>query len=331
MSGHYATQLRDTVAALLPHHDVYIVDWENARDVPLSKGDFGFDDYVRYVRDFITETGPETHVIAVSQSTVPVLAAVALLAAENSPDQPLSMTLMGGPIDTRAAETAVTRFAKGKPIEWFADNLIADVPENYPGAGRAVYPGFLQLLGLLAVNPEAHAKSHLDLFNHLSQGNDGKADGIRKFYDEYLAICDLTDKFYLETIEKVFLKQELAKGDMVVKGKKVNPSCIKKTALLTVEGAADDITAPGQTSAAHPLCSGLGADQHHHYLQKDAGHYDLFSGRHWREEIMPRVAGLMRKSARSQGVEYDPAPRILAPEEWDSAKTGESPKPKYKI
>ncbi len=328
MSGHYATQFRDTVAALLPNHDVYVVDWENARDVPLSKGNFGLDDYVRYVQEFIAAAGPDVNVIAVSQSTVPVLAAAALMAADQSPGQPLSMTLMCGPIDTRVAETAVTRFAKDRPLKWFADNVIATVPKGYKGAGRAVYPGFLQLMGLLSVKPEAHTKAHLDLFNHLSRGDEKKADEIRKFYDEYLSVSDLSDKFYLDTLEKVFMKHELADGKMVVNGQRVEPDKIKKTALLTVEGSADNITAPGQTIAAHRLCGGLKDSQHSHYLQKGADHYGLFNGKHWREEIMPRVAGFIRQNAEERGVKYDSMPGTIKPERWAPAAANKPSGPK---
>jgi len=321
MSGHYATQFRDTVTALLPNHDVYIVDWENARDVPLSKGSFGLDDYIGYVQDFIKAAGPETNLIAVSQSTVPVLAAVALMAAENAKNQPLSMTLMCGPVDTREAETAVTRFAKDKPLTWFSDNLISTVPKGYAGAGRSVYPGFLQLAGLLAVKPTAHIKAHMKLFNHLTRGDDKKADEIKKFYDEYLSVCDLSDKFYIDTIEKVFMKHELANGKMFVNGKKVEPEKIRKTALMTVEGTADNITAPGQTVAAHPLCSGLSADQHRHYLQKGADHYGLFSGNRWQQEIMPRFAGFIRQNAKAQGIKYAPIAYVIEPGRWIPANT----------
>ncbi|MDE2337503.1 MAG: polyhydroxyalkanoate depolymerase, partial [Alphaproteobacteria bacterium] len=236
MSGHYATQFRDTIASLLPDHDVYIMDWKNARDVPLDKGAFGFDDYVAQVEEAIAAVGPETHVLAVSQSTVPVLAAVSLLAAKKSPVQPLSMTLMGGPIDIRAAKTAVTEFVKGKTIEWFKDRLIAEVPRGYAGEGRAVYPGFLQLAALMSVNPQGHIRAYADLFNHLSEGRKEKAAEIKAFYNEYLSVCDLTEKFYLDTLAKVFLKQELADGTLKVNGEKVSPEKIKNTALMTVEG-----------------------------------------------------------------------------------------------
>jgi poly(3-hydroxybutyrate) depolymerase len=305
MSGHHATLLRDTVARLLPHHDVYITDWKDARTVPVTKGDFGFDDYVAYVQDFIKAIGPETHVLAFSQSTVPALAAVSLMAEEGAEGQPLSMTLMGGPIDTRAAETGITRLVRGKSLDWFSDNMIAEVPEKYAGAGRLVYPGFLQLFSFMAMNPGRHQQSYLDLFKHLADGDDGKAGKIKAFYNEYLAVCDLPGKFYLETIQKVFLDQELAKGTMACHGKKVNPAAITKTALMTVEGGKDDIVAPGQTAAAHGLCPGLQEDQHFHYLQKEADHYGIFGGPLWREDICPRITGFIREIAARHGLTYD--------------------------
>jgi poly(3-hydroxybutyrate) depolymerase len=313
MSGHHATLLRDTVARLLPDHDLYITDWKDARTVPLAKGDFGFDDYVAYVRDFIKTVGPNTHVLAFSQSTVPVLAAIAQMAEEGVAGQPLSMTLMGGPIDTRAAETEVTRLAQGKTLDWFAGNLIGEVPEKYAGAGRLVYPGFLQLFSFMAMNPEKHLQSHLDLFRHLADGDDGKADKIKAFYNEYLAVCDLPGQFYLETIQKVFLDHELAKGTMICRGKKVNPAVIRETALMTVEGGKDDIVAPGQTVAAHSLCSGLHKNQHFHYLQKEADHYGIFSGPLWREDVCPQVTQFIRKIAASHGLIHDKPARKSKP------------------
>lgn len=329
MSGHYATIFRDTVAALLPHHDVYIVDWENARDVPTSKGNFGLDDYVQYVQEFIKAVGPETNVIGISQSTVPVLAAVALMAAENAKEQPLSMTLMCGPVDIRAAETAFLRMARHTPLTWFAENMIVTVPKDYKGEGRAVYPGFLQLMALMSATPGAHTKAHLELFNHLSRGNEPKAGEIKKFYDEYQSVCDATDKFYLDTLERIFMKHEIATGTMVVNGKKVEPEKIKKTALLTVEGSADRLTAPGQTIAAHPLCKGLAAGQHSHHLQKGADHYGLISGKIWQEDILPRLAGFIRQSAKQRGFTYDPIPHMIIPGRWIPAKTSKplGPKP----
>lgn len=308
MSGHFATLLRDTVKQLLPHHDVYITDWKDAKEVPLSQGDFSFDDYVTYVKDFIKTVGPETHLVAVCQPTVPAIAAVARMAEEKSAFQPISMTLMGGPIDTRRAETAVSKLAESKPIEWFQENLIAQVPSNYAGAGRMVYPGFVQLSSFISMNLEKHVTSHKELYEFLSKGVTDKADKIKKFYDEYLAVSDLPGTFYIETVENVFIDQKLAKGTLTHDNHKVNPSAIQNTAMFTIEGENDDIAAPGQTTAAHDLCSGLRFDQKFNYLQKDAGHYGIFSGRHWREEIAPMVTGFIRDIAKSQGIVYDALP-----------------------
>jgi poly(3-hydroxybutyrate) depolymerase len=314
MSGHYATLLRDTVAEMLPNHDVYITDWKDARDVPLSKGDFGLDDYIDYVKDFLKKIGPGAHVMAVCQPTIATLAAVSELAAEKSPCQPLSMTLMGGPLDTRAAATEVTKLAESKPIEWFEENLIGQVPAHYKGAGRLVYPGFVQLFSFMAMNPEKHMQSHMDMFKHLTEGNWDKADKIKAFYDEYLAVCDLPGKFYLETVQKVFIDQQLAKGTLEHDGKLVKPAAIKHTALLTVEGEKDDISAPGQTTSAHKMCAGLKPDQKFHYLQPGVGHYGIFNGKGWRDEIAPRITGFIRDMGERNGITYDPASKSTLPD-----------------
>ncbi len=306
MSGHYATLLRGTVEALLPDHDVYITDWRDARHVPKSQGTFGLEDYISYVRDFVTHLGPDTNVIAVCQPTVPVLAAVSLMAAEDDPCQPATLTLMGGPVDTRAAETAVTRFALQHDLNWFRNNVITQVPPWYAGAGQDVYPGFLQLTGFMAMNPDRHINAHTDLFDHLRRGDGEKADKIKEFYDEYLAVCDLSAPFYLDTIDQVFQRQTLAKGEMTWRGRPVDPCAIRKTALLTVEGALDDIAAPGQTSAAHGLCTGLTPEKHYHHLQPGVGHYGVFNGRHWRDEISMKIKGLIRNIAAGSGITYDP-------------------------
>lgn len=314
MSGHYATLLRDTVAEMLPNHDVYITDWKDARDVPLSKGDFGLDDYIDYVKGFIEKIGPGAHVMAVCQPTVATLAAVSLLAEEKSPCQPVSMTLMGGPLDTRAAETEVTKLAESKPIEWFEENLIGQVPGHYKGAGRLVYPGFVQLFSFMAMHPEKHMQSHAEMFNHLMEGNHDKADKIKAFYDEYLAVCDLPGKFYLETVQKVFIDQQLAKGTLEHDGKLINPAAIKHTALLTIEGEKDDISAPGQTTSAHKMCAGLKPDQKFHYLQPGAGHYGIFNGKGWREDIAPRITAFIRDRAKKNGVHHDPVSKSVMPQ-----------------
>lgn len=326
MSGHYATLLRDTVKELLPNHDVYITDWKNARDVPMSEGDFGLGEYIDYVKDFIKEPGPDTHVMAVCQPTVATLAAISELAEEKSPVQPLSMTLMAGPIDVRAAETEVTKLAASKTIDWFAENLIGQVPANYEGAGRYVYPGFVQLFSFMAMNPESHVKKHIALFGDLVEGDVEKADKTKKFYDEYLAVADLPGKFYLETVEKVFIDPQLAKGTLEHNGKKVKPAAIKKTALLTIEGSEDDISAPGQTTAAHKLASGLKPSQKFHYHQEGVGHYGTFSGSGWRKGIAPRITGFIREIGKQSGLDYAPAENSAMPDKWQEKNKRNLPK-----
>ena len=295
LSGHHATLLRGTVKALLPHHDCYVTDWVDARHVPLSDGAFGFDDYVNYVIEFLRFLGPDTHVVAVCQPAVPVMAAVSLMAAADDPAQPATMTLMGGPIDTRAAATAVTRLAETRPISWFQNNVIHTVPFNYAGNGRRVYPGFIQLTGFMQMNLDRHMGAHVNLFKHLIRGDGESADATKRFYDEYRAVLDLPSEFYLETVERVFQTHLLPRGLMRVNGAPIEPGAIRKTALLTVEGELDDISAPGQTLAAHGLCDGLKPDQKYHHLQKAVGHYGIFNGRRWREEIMPVVRSWIRQ------------------------------------
>ena len=308
MSGHHATLLRDTVAQLLPAHDVYITDWKDARHVPYDEGDFGLDDYISYVKDFIKAIGPNTHVMAVCQPTVPSLAAVSRLASENSPVQPASLTLMGGPIDVSKAPTEVTELADRHSIGWFAKNMVGRVPNKYPGGGRLVLPGFLQLFSFVSMNPQRHAQSHRDLFKHAYHGEDEKADKIKDFYDEYFAVCDLPGKFYLETVERVFKERELARGIMKHDGKPVNPGDIKKTAVLTIEGERDDISPPGHTLAAHGLLTGLKDDMRFNLLQEGAGHYGIFSGSMWRKNVAPAVTGFIRKAAEKAGIKHDALP-----------------------
>lgn len=322
MSGHYATLLRGTVEALLPDHEVYITDWKDARRVPESEGPFGLEDYIEYVQEFIRELGPDTHVMAVCQPTVPVLAAISLMAAKKDKNQPLSMTLIGGPIDPRAAETEVTKFAQKHSIQWFAQNLIARVPGTYEGSGRMVYPGFLQLLGFMSMNPDRHVQSHLDLFNHLRTGDDESADKVKEFYDEYLAVCDLPAEFYLDTVRLVFQEHALPRGAMTCRGETIDPAKIQRTALFTIEGALDDISAPGQTIATHLMCKGLHPDQKFNHLQEGAGHYGIFNGRRWREQIAPRFAGFIREIASRHGISYDPPKEKTAmPERWSPVQT----------
>ncbi len=295
LSGHHATLLRGTVKALLPHHDCYVTDWVDAKQVPPSEGPFGFDDYVDYVIEFLRFLGPNTHVIAVCQPAVPVMAAVSLMAAGNDPAQPPSMTLMGGPIDTRTASTAVTKLAESHPIGWFETNVVHTVPFNYPGGGRRVYPGFLQLTGFMQMNLDRHVDAHIKLFDHLIRGDGEGADATKRFYDEYMAVLDLASEFYLETVERVFQTHLLPRGLMRVNGELIEPKAIRKTALLTVEGELDDISAPGQTLAAHMLCSGLKPNQKFNLLQKGVGHYGIFNGKRWRDEIMPVVRNWIRQ------------------------------------
>jgi len=308
LSGHHATLLRDTVKGLLPHHDVYITNWKDARDIPLGKGDFGLDDYISYVQDFIETLGPDTHVMAVCQPTVPVLAAAALMAANKSQNQPLSMTLISGPIDVRFAQTDVTKYAKEHSFKWFEDNVITKVPANYAGAGRDVYPGYLQLAGFASMNPERHWESHVKLFNNLAQGNHQEAEATKKFYDDYNAVLDMPAPYYLQTIREIFQKASLARGELIVSGQRVDPSKIKNTMLFTVECEKDDISAPGQTFAAHVLCNGLKSSGHYHYEQEDAGHYGGFSGRRYREGVLPRIEAFIREAGRHNGLRYDPLP-----------------------
>ncbi|MBV8061406.1 MAG: polyhydroxyalkanoate depolymerase [Alphaproteobacteria bacterium] len=293
MSGHYATLLRGTVEALLPEHDVYITDWVDAKMVPLSHGKFDLEDYITYVMDCIRHLGAQTHLIAVCQPAVPVMCAVALLAQMGDPAQPRSMTLMGGPIDTSRAKTVVTELADKRPIEWFQNTVIHAIPFYYPGGHRLVYPGFVQLNGFVSMNVERHVGEHMKLFRNLVKGDEESATAHRTFYDEYLAVMDVTAEFYLQTVERVFQKRDLANGTFTWNGQRVDPSAIRRTALLTVEGELDDISAPGQTIAAHDLCSGLADDMRQAHLQIGVGHYGIFNGRKWRTQILPIVHQFM--------------------------------------
>ncbi|HER27190.1 MAG TPA: polyhydroxyalkanoate depolymerase [Rhodospirillales bacterium] len=293
LSGHYATLLRGTVRAMLPDHDVFVTDWLDAREIPLSQGPFTLDDHIDMLIDFIHLLGPDVHVIAVCQPTASLLAAVALMAADDDPDQPRSMTLMGGPIDTRINPTEVNRHAEGKPLAWFEHAVISRVPLPLPGAMRRVYPGFVQLSGFMTMNLDRHMESHIGLYNHLVEGDGDSADQHRKFYDEYLAVMDLPAEFYLQTIETIFKEHALPQGRMTHRGVTVDPAQIKKTALMTVEGEKDDICGVGQTSAAHDLCSDLADDRKVRYVQKGVGHYGVFNGRRWRDEIQPRIAAFI--------------------------------------
>jgi poly(3-hydroxybutyrate) depolymerase len=296
LSGHYATLLRDTVRTMLKDHKVYITDWKNARLVPLADGEFHLDDYVNYIQAFIRylqEGYGNCHVMSVCQPTVPVLAAVSLMASRGE-TTPLSMTMMGGPIDARKSPTAVNNLATQRSHEWFENNVIYRVPDNFPGAGRRVYPGFLQHTGFVAMNPDRHASSHYDYFKDLIKGDNSSAESHRKFYDEYNAVLDMDADYYLETIETVFQEFKLVHGTWDVKNEqgqleRVRPQDITRTALLTVEGELDDISGSGQTAAAHDLCTGIPKTHQMHYEAQGAGHYGIFSGRRWRDMVHPVV------------------------------------------
>jgi poly(3-hydroxybutyrate) depolymerase len=294
MSGHHATLLRGTVESMLPDHDVYITDWIDAKMVPLSQGKFDLEDYVTYVMDFIRLLGPDVHLLAVCQPTVPVLAAVAVLAEMDDPAQPRTMTLMGGPVDTRAATTVVTELADKKSMDWFKSNAVHTIPFYYPGAHRMVYPGFLQLQGFISMNVERHVGEHMKLFRNLVRGDDESTGMHKRFYDEYLSVMDVTAEFYLQTIERVFKNHDLPKGTFTWRSQVVRPQAIQKTALLTVEGELDDISAPGQTRPALDLCSSLPDDMKRAHLQIGVGHYGVFNGRKWREGILPIVRDFIR-------------------------------------
>lgn len=289
MSGHFATLLRGTVRTMLADHDVYITDWHNPRDVPLTAGRFGFDEYVGHVIEFVRRIGPGTHLLAICQPTVAALAATALMAADGDPAQPASLTLMAGPIDCRVNPTQVNALANSKPLSWFEQNLISAVPPGFAGAFRRVYPGFVQLAAFMAMNPERHAASFEDMYYQRAKGDPARADLIRRFYDEYFATTDLTAEFYLETVEYVFQRYALPRGELRVGGRLVEPAAIHRTALLTVEGERDDICAVGQTVAAQELCSGLPAYLKTHHVQTGVGHYGVFSGRKWETQIYPIV------------------------------------------
>ena len=295
LSGHFATLLRDTVRTMLCDHEVYITDWKDARDIPFSEGPFHFDDYVAYVQEFIRLLGPDVHVISVCQPTVPVLAAVSLLAAQGDPRQPKTMTMMGGPIDTRNSPTDVNTFAKHRPISWFEQHVIQRVPTKYLGAMRRVYPGFLQWSGFVAMNPGRHVDSHRDFYQHLVAGDGESADAHKRFYDEYNAVMDLPAEYYLETVRMVFQEHALPLGTMRVAGELVEPARIRKTALFSIEGELDDISGVGQTEAAHGLCSGIPEARKKHLLATDVGHYGIFSGRKYRDVIYPQVRDFIRK------------------------------------
>lgn len=293
MSGHYATLLRGTVEAMLPHAEVYITDWADARMVPLVEGRFDLDDYIDYIIDILHALGPGTHVMGVCQPSVPVLAAVSVMEGRGDRFAPATMTLMGGPIDTRRNPTAVNLLAEEKGIDWFRDNVIMQVPWPDPGFGRSVYPGFLQLSGFMSMNLDRHIIAHKDFFLHLVKNDGDNAVKHRDFYDEYLAVMDLTAEFYLQTVETVFVRHALPKGEMKHRGEPVDPSAIRNVALFTVEGENDDISGLGQTQAAHDLCVNIPDGMRAHYMQPKVGHYGVFNGSRFRSEIVPRIVDFM--------------------------------------
>jgi poly(3-hydroxybutyrate) depolymerase len=290
MSGHYPTLLRGTVEAFLPNHDVYVTEWVDARMVPLTEGAFDLDDYIDYVISMLHVLGGDTHIVAVCQPSVPVLAAVARMEAQEDPYVPVSMILMGGPIDTRRHPTAVNKLAAERGIQWFRRNVITKVPFPHPGFMRDVYPGFLQLHGFVSMNLDRHIEAHKELFLHLVRGDGDSAQKHREFYDEYLAVMDLAAEFYLQTVEVVFVRHDLPRGQMTHRGAPVDPSKIRRVALMTVEGENDDISGVGQTQAAQDLCSNIPPEHKSHYLQLGVGHYGVFNGSRFRAEIAPRIA-----------------------------------------
>ena len=296
LSGHFATLLRATVRTMLPEHDVYITDWHNARDVATGHGRFGFDDYISHVIRFLEVMGPGAHVIAVCQPCVATLVAASVMAQGDNPAQPRSMTLMAGPIDTRINPTKVNDLAKSKPIGWFENNLIASVPYRYGGGGRRVYPGFVQLAAFMSMNIERHLKAHQELYENLAKGDEARAAQTKAFYDEYFAVLDLTAEFYLETVRLIFQEHALPLGALTYEDSKVEPNAIQRTMLFTVEGEKDDICAVGQTLAAHDLCSSLRPYRKRHHMQAGVGHYGVFSGRTWQQQIYPMVKNVILQS-----------------------------------
>ena len=323
LSGHHSTLLRDTVKSLLQDHKVYITDWTDARMVPAEVGPFHLDDYIAYVQEFIGHIGEDVHVISVCQPTVPVLAAVSLLASAGKPT-PLSLTMMGGPIDARNSPTAVNNLAMNRSYEWFENNVIYRVPQNYPGAQRQVYPGFLQHTGFVAMNPDRHATAHYDYFLDLVRGDDDSTEAHRQFYDEYNAVLDLPAEYYLDTIKTVFQDFSLVKGTWEADGHLVRPQDITSSALLTIEGELDDISGAGQTRAAHGLCTGIPKSRQFHYDVVGAGHYGIFSGRRWRDIVYPQVRDFIARF-ETERVGKVAATRAAKPKAAPAAKKARAP------
>jgi poly(3-hydroxybutyrate) depolymerase len=293
LSGHFATLLRSTVRTMLPEHDVYITDWHNMRDVDRAHGRFGFDEYIEHLITFLEVIGEGAHMVAVCQPCVAALVTAAVMAQQDHPAQPRSMTLMAGPIDTRVNPTRVNELANSKPIEWFEQNLISTVPARFRGAGRKVYPGFVQLTAFMMMNLNRHVDAHVDMYSHLAAGRSAEAGNAKAFYDEYFAVLDLTAEFYLETVSRVFQDHLLPKGQLVWRNRRVNPAAIRRTSLFTVEGERDDICSVGQTVAAHDLCKNIFANRKRHHLQPGVGHYGVFSGRKWASQIYPQVRNMI--------------------------------------
>ncbi|QXQ04896.1 polyhydroxyalkanoate depolymerase [Sphingosinicellaceae bacterium] len=306
MSGHFATLLRGTVERLLPGHEVYITDWRDAKHVPLSEGRFDLNDYVDYIIEFLAEVGPGAHLLAVCQPAVPAYAAVALMSASDHPALPATLTMMGGPVDTRKAPTSVDDLATERPYAWFEQNVIATVPPIYAGGGRKVYPGFLQLTGFLSMNLANHMNSHWEMFKHLVAGDDTDADATKAFYDEYRSVADMTAEFYLQTIDTVFQRQLVAKGEFEHRGEFADPARITKVALLAIEGERDDISGLGQTKAALDLAVNLPETSKEYFMAEGAGHYGIFNGRRWRDIIAPRVEAFIRAHDNAK-----PAPKAI--------------------
>ena len=311
MSGHYATLLRGTAEAMIPDHDLYITDWIDARLVPLSLGHFDLDDYIDYIIEFLDFLGPNVHVMAVCQPSVPALAATAIMAQRGDPNRPASLTLMGGPIDTRKSPTAVNNLAEERPMSWFEQNVISHVPFPNPGVMRRVYPGFIQLSGFMTMNLERHTNAHFKLFDHLVEGDRDSVRQHKEFYNEYLAVMDLTAEFYLQTIATVFKQHALPKGEMMHRDERVDCSQIVDTTLMTVEGERDDISGRGQTEAAHDLCPNIPATEQISYVQEGVGHYGIFNGTRWRTEVQPRIAEMIRfADARRTGGKRGNRPKL---------------------
>ncbi len=326
MSGHYATLLRGTVEALMQRHEVYITDWTDARMVPLIDGRFDLDDYIDYIIQMLQFLGPDTHVVAVCQPSVPVLAAVALMEEADDPLIPRSMVLMGGPIDTRISPTAVNNLASEKGIRWFERNVVMPVPFPHPGFMRRVYPGFLQLGGFMSMNLDRHVTAHKDFYKHLVKGDGDSAEKHREFYDEYLAVMDLSAEFYLQTVDTVFCRHALPQGEMMHRGRKVRPEAIRNVALLTVEGELDDITGKGQTQAAHALCANIPNDRRADYVQPRVGHYGVFNGSRFRAEIAPRIGDFIATFRARDGKLNETAEPVIAAQQAKTLRPASSPR-----